>query len=89
MTGSHDLTISLSYSPGSVLQVGMRQMTLIAAHFAAYIHKHTIFAPGLGYVAAFRTVVQEMSHCYDTCKILVHSRNILKHESDFIQSLFQ
>ena len=65
MTGSHDLTISLSHSPGSVLQVGMRQMTLITAHFAAYIHKHAVFAPGLGYVAALGTVVQEMSHCYD------------------------
>ena len=65
MTGSHDLTISLSHSPGSVLQGGMRQMTLITAHFAAYIHKHAVFAPGLGYVAALGTVVQEMSHCYD------------------------
>ena len=38
----------LSHSPGSILQVGMRQPPLITAHFAAYIDKHTIFAPGLG-----------------------------------------
>ena len=55
----------LSHSPGSVLQVRMRQTSLISAHLAAHIHKHTIFAPGLGHVAASGTVVQEMSHCYD------------------------
>ena len=40
-------------------------MSLIAAHLAAHIHRHTIFGPGLGNVAASRTVVQETSHCYD------------------------
>jgi hypothetical protein len=63
VTGSH-FASPLSHSPGSVLQVGMRQPSLIAAHLAAHIHKHTIFAPGLCYVAASGTVVQETGCCH-------------------------
>jgi hypothetical protein len=43
----------------------MRQTSLIAAHLAAHIHKHTIFAPGFGYVAASGTVIQEASRYHD------------------------
>ena len=56
MHKSHYLTISLSDSPCSILQVGMRQPSLIAAHFAAHFYRYAILSRGLGYVAASWTV---------------------------------
>ena len=58
-------TSLLSHSPGSVLQVRMRQLSLIAAHLAAHIYSYAILGPGLCDIAASRTVVQETSRCHD------------------------
>jgi len=48
----------------------MRQSSLIAAHLAAHSYRYSVFAPGLGYVAASGTVAEEMSHYYDQSPVI-------------------
>jgi len=67
VTGPHRPTIliahsSSSHSPGSVLQVGMRLMPLIAAHLAAHLNGYAIFTPGLGHIAASGTIAEKAGH---------------------------
>jgi hypothetical protein len=58
------------HSPGSVLQVGMRKASLIAAHFAAHFYRHAVFTPGLSHIAASGTVAKESSHYYDQSPVI-------------------
>jgi hypothetical protein len=57
------LPVPSSHSPGSILQVVMRQSSLISAHLAAHINGHAIFAAGLGHITASGTIAEETGHC--------------------------
>jgi len=52
----------------------MRQSSLIAAHFAVHFYSYTILSPGLSYIAASGTVVQETSGYFDHPLLLLFIR---------------